>query len=71
LYKYKEEYKQGGMLYSAERAEISEEMCMFQPGHCQAMGTCLISSETNNEELLIAGNSSVTMDILMAMWHAA
>jgi hypothetical protein len=27
---------------------------MFQPGHCQAMGTRLISTETNNEELFIA-----------------
>jgi hypothetical protein len=54
LYKYKEEYKQGEMWNSAQRAEMSEEICMFQPGHCQAMGTWLISTETNNEELLIA-----------------
>jgi hypothetical protein len=27
---------------------------MFQPGHCQATGTSLISLETNNDELLIA-----------------
>jgi hypothetical protein len=35
LYKYKEEYKQGEMWHSAQRAEISEETCMFQPGRCQ------------------------------------
>jgi hypothetical protein len=29
-----EEYKQGEMWHSAQRAEISEEICMFQPGHC-------------------------------------
>jgi hypothetical protein len=42
------------MWRSAQRAEISEEICMFQPGHCQATGTSLIYAETNNEELLIA-----------------
>jgi hypothetical protein len=36
LYKYKEEYKQGEMWYSAQSAEISEEICMFQPVCCQA-----------------------------------
>jgi hypothetical protein len=45
---------QGEMWHSAQRAEISEEICMFQPGRCQAMGTPLISTETNSEELLIA-----------------
>jgi hypothetical protein len=35
-------------------AEISEEICMFQPDRCQTTGTWLISVETNNEELLIA-----------------
>jgi hypothetical protein len=54
LYKYKEEYKQGEMWHSAQRVEISEEICMFQPGRCQAMDKWLISKETNNEELLIA-----------------
>jgi hypothetical protein len=54
LYKYKEEYKQGEMWHSAQWPEISEEICMFQPGRCQATGTRLISAETNNEELLIA-----------------
>jgi hypothetical protein len=54
LYKYKEEYKQGEMFHSAQTAEISEEICMFQPGRCQATGTWLISTETNSEELLIA-----------------
>jgi hypothetical protein len=39
LYKYKEEYTQGEMWHSAQRAEISEEICMFQPGRCQATGT--------------------------------
>jgi hypothetical protein len=29
LYKYKEEYKQGEMWHSAQRAEISEEICMY------------------------------------------
>jgi hypothetical protein len=42
------------MWHSAQRAEISEEICMFHPGRCQARGTWLISTETNNEELLIA-----------------
>jgi hypothetical protein len=42
------------MWHSAQRAEISEEICMFQPGRCHATGTRLISAETNNEELLIA-----------------
>jgi hypothetical protein len=54
LYKYKEEYKQGEMWHSAQRAEISEEICMFQPGCCQATGTWLISTEINNDILLIA-----------------
>jgi hypothetical protein len=54
LYKYKEEYKQREMWHSAQRVDISEEMCMFQPARCQATGTWLISAETNNEELLIA-----------------
>jgi hypothetical protein len=54
LYKCKEEYKQGEMWHSAQRAEISEEICMFQPGHCQATGPWPISVESNNEELLIA-----------------
>jgi hypothetical protein len=53
-YKYEEEYKQGEMCHSAQRAEISEKICMFQPGRCQETGTWLISAETNNEELLIA-----------------
>jgi hypothetical protein len=35
------------MWHSAQRAEISEEICTFQPGRCQATGT-------DNEELLIA-----------------
>jgi hypothetical protein len=39
FYKYKEEYKQGDMWHSAQMAEISEEICMFQSGRCQAMGT--------------------------------
>jgi hypothetical protein len=39
LYKYKEEYKQGEMWHSAQRVELSEEICRFQPGHCQATGT--------------------------------
>jgi hypothetical protein len=39
LCKYKEGYKQGEMWHSAQRAEISEEICMFQPGRCQATGT--------------------------------
>jgi hypothetical protein len=45
LYKYKEEYKQGEMWHSAQRAKLSEEkwmytsICMFQTGHCQATGT--------------------------------
>jgi hypothetical protein len=51
------------MWHSAQRAEISEEICMFQPGRCQATGICLISAETNNEELLILGNGSVSTDI--------
>jgi hypothetical protein len=58
LCKYKEEYKQGEMWHSAQRGKISEEkwvnVCMFQPGHYQATGTWLISTETNNEKLLIA-----------------
>jgi hypothetical protein len=58
LYKYKEEYKQGEIWHSTQRAEISEEkwiyVCMFQPGNCQATGTWLIYAETNDEELLIA-----------------
>jgi hypothetical protein len=54
LYKYKEEYKQGEMWHSAQRDEISEEICVFQPGRCQATGKWLISAETNNEELLTA-----------------
>jgi hypothetical protein len=29
LYKYKEEYKQGEMWRSAQRAEISEEKCVY------------------------------------------
>jgi hypothetical protein len=33
------------------RAEIFEEICMLQPGRCQATGTRPISAETNNEEL--------------------
>jgi hypothetical protein len=36
---YKEVYKQREMWHSARVAEISEEICMFQPGHCQATGT--------------------------------
>jgi hypothetical protein len=47
-------FLQGEMWHSAQRAEVSEEICMFQPGRCQATGTWLISTETNNEELLIA-----------------
>jgi hypothetical protein len=43
------------MWLSAKRAEISEEIYMFQPGRCQATDTRLISAETNTEELLIAG----------------
>jgi hypothetical protein len=39
LYKYKEEYKHGEMWHSAQRGEIAEEICMFQPGRCQATGT--------------------------------
>jgi hypothetical protein len=35
---YKEEYKQGEMWHSAQRVEISEKICMFQPGRCQATG---------------------------------
>jgi hypothetical protein len=54
LYKYKEEYKQGEMWLSAQMAEISEEICMFQPDRCQPTGTWLMSAEINNEELLIA-----------------
>jgi hypothetical protein len=54
LFKYKEEYKQEKMWHSAQKAEISEEICMFQRGRFQATGTWLISAETNNEELLIA-----------------
>jgi hypothetical protein len=54
LYKYREEYKQGEMWHSAQRAEISQKICMFQPGCCLATGTWLISAETNNKELLIA-----------------
>jgi hypothetical protein len=42
------------MCHSAQRAKISVEICMFKHGRCQAMGTCLISVETNDEELLIA-----------------
>jgi hypothetical protein len=53
VYKYKEEYKQGEMWHSAQRAEISEKICMFQPGRCQATSTRVISAETNNEELLL------------------
>jgi hypothetical protein len=33
------EYKQGEMWHSALRAEISEEICMFHSGLCQATGT--------------------------------
>jgi hypothetical protein len=51
---YKEEYKQRGMWHFAQRAEISEEIFIFQPGRCQATGIWLISTETKNEELLIA-----------------
>jgi hypothetical protein len=51
---YNEEYKKVEMWYSDQRAEISEEICMFQPGRCQATGTWVISAETNNEELFIA-----------------
>jgi hypothetical protein len=54
LYRYKEEYKHGEMWHSAQRAEISKKVCMFQPGRCQVTGTWLISAENNNEELLIA-----------------
>jgi hypothetical protein len=36
LYKYKEEYKQGEMWHCAQKAEISEKICMFQPWRCQA-----------------------------------
>jgi hypothetical protein len=54
LYKYKDEYKQGEMWHSAQRAEISDEICIFQPGRCQATGAWLIFAETNNEEFLIA-----------------
>jgi hypothetical protein len=36
---YKEEYKQGEMWHPAQRLEISEELCMFQSGRCQATGT--------------------------------
>jgi hypothetical protein len=50
LYKY----KQGEMWHSAQRAKISEEICMFQPGRCQATGMWFISAETNNEKVLIA-----------------
>jgi hypothetical protein len=39
LYAYKQEYKQEEMWHSAQRAEISEEICMLQPGCCQATGT--------------------------------
>jgi hypothetical protein len=45
LYKYKEEYKQGEMWHPAQRAEISEEICMFQPGRCQATDTWPISGK--------------------------
>jgi hypothetical protein len=41
------------MWHSAQRAEISEEICMFRPVRCQAAGIWLISVDTNNEELLI------------------
>jgi hypothetical protein len=54
LCKHREEYKQGEMWHFAQRTEISENICMFQPGLCQATGKWLISAETNNEELLIA-----------------
>jgi hypothetical protein len=54
LYKYKEEYKQGEMWHSDQRPELSDEVCMYQPGRCQATVTWLISAETKNEEFLIA-----------------
>jgi hypothetical protein len=54
LYKHKEEYKQEKIWHSAQRTEISEEMCMFHPDRFQANSTWLISAETNNEDLLIA-----------------
>jgi hypothetical protein len=60
-----EEYKQGEMWHSAQRAEISEVIYMFQPGHCQATGNDS-SAETDNEELLIARQWSVTTDISTA-----
>jgi hypothetical protein len=39
LYKYKEEHKQVDMWHSAQRVEISYEICMSQTGRCQATGT--------------------------------
>jgi hypothetical protein len=42
------------MRHSAQRAEISGKICMFQLGRCQATGTWLISAQTNNKKLLIA-----------------
>jgi hypothetical protein len=39
---------------------------MFQPDRCQATGTLLISTETNNEDLLIARQRFRTTDISTA-----
>jgi hypothetical protein len=63
LYKYKGKYKQREMWHSAQRAEISEIICTFQPGRCQVTVAWLISAETKNEELLIARDiSTATID---------
>jgi hypothetical protein len=56
MHKYKEEYKQGEMWHSPQRAEISEEngyICMSSLGIARQR-VHDSSPETNNEELLIA-----------------
>jgi hypothetical protein len=50
LCKYKEEYKHGEMWHSAQRAEISEEICSSLAVARQRVHHS--SAETKNEELL-------------------
>jgi hypothetical protein len=66
LYKFKEEYKQGEMWHSAQRAKISEEICMFQPGRCQATGNDSYPRKPTMRNCWKLGNGSVTTDISTA-----
>jgi hypothetical protein len=47
------EYKLGEMWHSAQRAEISEEICMFQPGCCQATGKYMTHIRGNQQSGIV------------------